>query len=413
MTSGVVRVRLSTPERRKRVLIFTIPNAGHLNVLKRMVGQYRDEYEFRLVLVDRTNTPPDVTDVGVPVVTPTACGRFINTPAGAVFARACDLLDECLALARAFDPDLVMYDFCAVEGYFVGQVLGIRSWCSIPGLIGPLVDHGYLARSVSSADNRAALAAIRDRYGVSVRPDQVELVSNSLFLPAELNLLWSYPAVTPANFTDNRHPARYRFVGYPVSGRPARRGRCDRPLVYLSLGTEVMDNLWYGQRDTRDGVRRCVAGLAERWASWDVEVVFAAMDRPVLARYPANWRVYAAVDQQDILSRADVFVTHGGSNSLHEAVVLQVPMVVAPFFGDQLLIGRRVRELGIGIALAVPEGTDKDTPKDHLNDGLAERMDEAVREILADDRYRRSYAAVPLDSTPPLAELDVTVRRDG
>jgi UDP:flavonoid glycosyltransferase YjiC (YdhE family) len=406
-------VRLSTPQRRKRVLIFTIPNAGHLNVLQRMVGRYRDEYEVRLVLVDRTNTPPDLTDIGVPVATPLACGGFTNTPAGEVFARACDLLDECLALARAFEPDLVIYDFCAVEGYFVGRVLGIRSWCSIPGLIGPLVDQEYLARSLSTDANQEALVAIERRYGVLVRPDQVELISNSLFLPAELNLLWSYPAVTPANFLDNRHPARYQFAGYPSSGHAARRGRSGNPLVYLSFGTEVMDNLWYDQQETRDGVRRCVAGLAERWASSDVEVVFATMGRPVLARYPANWRVYGTVDQQDMLSRADVFVTHGGSNSLHEAILSRVPMVVAPFFGDQMLIARRVQELGIGVVLAVPEATDKDTPKDHLKDGLAERIDGAVRRILADDRYRRSYATIPLDSTPALAELEAIVGLDG
>src|SRR5690348_3345852 len=96
---GGRHVRSKTPKRRRRVLIFTIPNAGHLNVLKRMITQYRDEYEFRLVLVDRTNTPPDLADVGVPVVTPVACGRFTNTAAGEVFARANGLLDECVALA--------------------------------------------------------------------------------------------------------------------------------------------------------------------------------------------------------------------------------------------------------------------------------------------------------------------------
>jgi UDP:flavonoid glycosyltransferase YjiC (YdhE family) len=406
-------VRPTTPERRKRILIFTIPNAGHLNVLKRMIGQYRDEYEFQLVLVDRTNTPPDLTDVRVAVVTPVACGSFTNTPAGEVFARVRGLLDECVALARVFQPDLVIYDFCAVEGYFVGQVLGIRSWCSIPGLIGPLADREYLAQSLSTDTNREALAAIERRYGVTVRPDQVELISNSLFLPAELNLLWSYPAVTPANFRDNRHPARYQFSGYPSHGHAAPRGRSATPLVYLSFGTEVMDNLWYDQKETRDGVRRCVAGLAERWASREVEVVFATLDRPVLARYPANWRVYGTVDQQEVLGRADVFVTHGGSNSLHEAILFQVPMVVAPFFGDQMLIGRRVRELGIGIVLAVPEAVDKDAPKHHLGDGLAGRIDKAVRQVLADDRYRRGYAAVPLDSTPALAELEARVERDG
>jgi UDP:flavonoid glycosyltransferase YjiC (YdhE family) len=398
-------VRPAIPGDKRRILIFTIPNDGHLNILKRMIREYRDAYEFHLVLVDRSNTPPDLADLGVPVVTPQASRNFTNTPAGQVFARVLDLLDECVAVARAFEPDLILYDFCAVEGHFVSQALGIRSWCSIPGLIGPLVDHDYLARSLASPANRDALAAIERRFGVVVGPDQVELISNSLFIPAELNLLWSYPSVTPANFLDNRRPARYQFAGYLSDGHPGRRRLSGTPVVYLSFGTEVMDNLWPAEEQTRQGVRRCVAGLAARWASWDVEVVFSTQDKPVLAEYPANWRVYGKVDQQEVLSRADVFVTHGGSNSLHEAVLFQVPMVVAPFFGDQMLIGGRVRELGIGMVLDAAQGVEKDKPKQFLNDDLVDRMDHAVRRILADDRYRRSYAGLRLESMPALAEL--------
>jgi UDP:flavonoid glycosyltransferase YjiC (YdhE family) len=392
------------PGSRGRILIFAIPNEGHLNIIKRMIREYRDAYQFQLVLVDRSKTAPDLAELNASVVVPRALCRFTNTPAGRVFARVHDLLDECLAAARAFRPDLVIYDFCAVEGHFVGRVLGVRTWCSIPGLVGPLVDRDYLDRSVSTPANRGALAAIERRYEVSVRPEQVELISNSLYLPAELNLLWSYPSVTPANFLDNRHPARYQFAGYLSDGHP-RQERSGTPVVYLSFGTEVMDNLWHAEEQTREGIRRCVAGLARRWASRDVEVVFSSLDRPVLAEYPANWRVLRKADQQRVLSRADVFVTHGGSNSLHEAVLYRVPMVVAPFFGDQVLIGRRVEELGIGIALGTTGGVDKDKPKAFLDDRLSDRIDGAVHRILADDRYRRGYDRIPLESTPALAEL--------
>ncbi|BCB74944.1 hypothetical protein GCM10022251_54470 [Phytohabitans flavus] len=392
-------------EGRKRILIFAIPNDGHLNIIKSLVRVYRDAYQFQFVLVDRNKTAPDLADLEASVVVPQALGTFINTPAGRVFARVHDLLEDCLAAARAFRPDLIIYDFCAVEGHFVGRMLGIRTWCSIPGLIGPLVDRVYLDQCLSTTANRDALAAIERRYGVSVRPEQVELISNSLHLPAELNLVWSYPSVTPANFLDNRQPARYQFAGYLSDGHP---GRCDRsgtPVVYLSFGTEVMDNLWHAEEQTRDGVRRCVAGLAQRWASPEIKVVFSTLDRRVLAAYPANWRVHRKVNQQEVLSRADVFVSHGGGNSLHEAVLCQVPMVVVPFFGDQMLISRRVEELGIGIALGTAEGVDKDKPKHFLNDRLADLIDRAVRQILADDRYRRSYSRTPLESTPPLAEF--------
>ena len=51
-------------------------------------------------------------------------------------------------------------------------MLGVRRWSSIPGLIGPLTDRGYLAGSLASTANQNAIAAIYERYPIarSTRP---------------------------------------------------------------------------------------------------------------------------------------------------------------------------------------------------------------------------------------------------
>jgi UDP-glucoronosyl and UDP-glucosyl transferase len=391
----------------KRIMIFTIPNEGHLNILKRMIREYRDRHTFAVTLVDRHNSPPELGDLPAPVRALRGSSRYLNTPAVRVLQRVHDLLDECLQATCDFRPDLILYDFCALEGRFTADALRLRSWCSVPGLIGPLVDTEYLARCVSSVENRDAIRSIRYRYGVAVEPSEFELVSNSLYLPAELNLLWSYPAVTPADFRRNRRPARYQFAGYLSDGhsrRPRHPNR--RPLVYLSFGTEVMDNLWLAQEETRQGVRSCVAALAKLWERDELHVIFSTQGRRVLDTYPTNWTVRDRVDQQQVLSAADVFVTHGGSNSLHEALLVRVPLVVTPFFGDQALAARRVEELGVGIGLGVDDRVDKDKPKHFLTPELAGRIDDAVKLVLRTDRYRRALERLPLSATPPLAELD-------
>ena len=389
---------------KKEITVFTIPNDGHLNILRRLIGRYQDSYEFQLVFVDQRNTPPDLRDLTVPVRWLTNARGFTNTPATRLFERVAAVLDECLDLVRARRPDLIIYDFCAVEGNLVGRAAGIPYWCSIPGLVGPFIHRDYLTDSLSSPANRSAIAAIRRRFGIDVEPDDVEVISNCLHMPGELNLLWSYPSVTPRDFLRNRKTADYQFAGYLSDGY-ARTGGSARPLIYLSFGTEVMDNLWPAQRQTRAGVRECVAGLADRWRGGDVEVVFVTQGRPVLGHYPPNWTVRDTVDQQRVLSRADVFVTHGGANSFHEALLFKVPMVVVPFFGDQVLIGRRVEELGIGVDLIRDERIDKDKTRRFLGDGLAAAIDRAVRRMLADGAYRRGFEGIALESTPPLAAL--------
>lgn len=389
----------------KKIMIFTIPNDGHLNILKRMVREHGATHEFQLVLVDQRNTPPDLSDLTHPVITLPRSRRYRNTPASQVFHRVDSLLDDCLAAARRFGPDLIVYDFCALEGHLVGKVLGIPTWCSIPGLMGPLTHTDYLAESLSSPVNRRAITSIEQRFGLTIDRADIEVISNCLHIPGELNLLWSYPSITPRTFLHNRKKARYEFAGYLSDGYHRRARLTGFPTVYISFGTEVMDNLWLTQEATRAGIRRCVAGLARLWAAEPVEVVFVTQGQRVLDEYPENWTVRDKVDQQATLSRADVFVTHGGSNSFHEAILLRVPMVVVPFFGDQVLVGRRVEELGIGIDLIEDEGIDKDKSKWFLTADLAARIDAAVFQVLANDKYRSGFDELVLTATRPLADL--------
>jgi UDP:flavonoid glycosyltransferase YjiC (YdhE family) len=391
---------------RNKILIFTIPNDGHLNTLRRLIRDYHRSHTFGLVLVDHKNTPPDLSDVAAEVFTPKRAESFVNTPASAVFTRVAHVLDECLAFACEFQPDLILYDFCALEGHFAGQVLGVRHWSSIAGLVGPLTNHEYLRRSLDSIANQDAIAAMWDYHRIAIDPAGIELISNSLHIPAERNLLWSYPSVTPHDFRTNRAAADYQFVGYPSDGHQrTTKPSGTPPLVYVSFGTEVMDNLWPAQKPTRTGVRRCVAGLARRWEPLGIDVVFATQGQTVLDEYPANWSVQGNVDQQKVLSHADVFVTHGGANSVHEAVLSKVPMVVTPFFGDQTLASRRVEQMGIGVALGSDDDVDTAKPKHFLNDELTVRIDQAVRRILRERSFRDSLDRVPLHATSALAAL--------
>lgn len=67
-----------------------------------------------------------------------------------------------------------------------------------------------------------------------------------------------------------------------------------------------------------------------------------------LKNVPENYRIYNVVPQLAVLKKADVFVTHGGMNSVNEALSIGVPMVVIPFMSDQPTNARRIEELGLG-----------------------------------------------------------------
>ena len=69
-------------------------------------------------------------------------------------------------------------------------------------------------------------------------------------------------------------------------------------------------------------------------------------------RIPENIFIHQSVDQLAVLERADLFITHGGMNSLNEALCYTMPMVVVPMADDQPMIGARIAELGLGTVVS-------------------------------------------------------------
>ena len=96
---------------------------------------------------------------------------------------------------------------------------------------------------------------------------------------------------------------------------------------------------------------------------------------------PANFTVRASVPQLAVLQQAAAFVTHGGMNSVQEALFWGVPLVVVPQAADQMFVAQQVPALGAGVRL--------------LNkDVTAARLRHAVQTVVQAPQYREASARV-------------------
>jgi len=122
-------------------------------------------------------------------------------------------------------------------------------------------------------------------------------------------------------------PKTYQFVGPSIVDRKEKAAlnlnefSQDKKLVYISLGTIVNKNLNF--------YKTCFKAFADM----DLQVVLAVGNRiriDDLGEIPENFSVFTYVSQLDVLTKASVFITHGGMNSVHESILKEVPMIVIP-----------------------------------------------------------------------------------
>gem|GEM_PF-1235722 len=384
-----------------KILIFCPPFDGHLNVIKQLTGNGKCLFQWKIVITGWTNTPIETASPrgGVTVLAKSALGE--TDPALWTLPRAAELLEDCLDIARKYQPDLILYDFFSIEGNLVGALLGIPAWSSIPAFMGGFEDANYLAKKLASDDNIAAMRDLNKRYGLTIDPKELEMISDGIHIPGEVNIVWSYPSITPTDFMAHRQEKHYVFVGSAHTPTTTSRdlNAPARLAIYLSFGTVVMNNLWNQQAEIREGLTVFFSELAKIWQDRPWDVVFVTQGKEILSHYPDNWRVVKIANQFEALNRSSVFVTHGGSNSFHEAVLAQTPMVVVPFFGDQPLVARTVAKLGLGLNIVPSATIDTHAPRDYLRHGLAQAVDAAVEEILSDGSYKEAARDINLAHT--------------
>ena len=164
-----------------------------------------------------------------------------------------------------------------------------------------------------------------------------EIVENG----PECNLVYTLRCFQP--FEDQFPEDRFHFIGPSVYARreegfPALSG----PVIYISLGSILK------------GAERFFRCCIEAFRNEAVTVVLCVgrqWDASRLGAVPENVLLRNHVPQLEVLKQASLFITHGGMNSVSEAMVQGVPMVVIPFVSDQPANARKVEELGLGRVL--------------------------------------------------------------
>jgi UDP:flavonoid glycosyltransferase YjiC (YdhE family) len=237
------------------------------------------------------------------------------------------------AAVAGFRPDALVVDQQALAGAAVAERRGLpwaTSATTSAELTDPLATMGKVGDWVQGQIH-GFLAAAGLATGHAARIDP-------RFSP---HLLLAFS--TPALVGDIAVPPQTAFVGPSITARPDPTPFPwewldeRRPLVVVSLGT----------LNWQDG-ERFFARAVEALAASDVQGVVVAPPDMVGAP-PANVLVRPRIPQLALLARSSAVVTHGGHNTVCEALAHGLPLVVAPIRDDQPIIAGQVVAAGAGV----------------------------------------------------------------
>ena len=145
------------------------------------------------------------------------------------------------------------------------------------------------------------------------------------------------------DFPRRSPPAALRLCG-PLRLPEARvwQGTAGRPNVFCSLGT---------LQGARRPVFEAVARACERLGLPLTIAHGGRLDAAAAAALPGTPRVESFVPQRALLRTVSAVVTHGGLNTVLDALAAGVPLVIVPLAFEQGAIAARIERCGAGVVV--------------------------------------------------------------
>lgn len=321
-----------------KILMVNLPYTGHTNptlpLAKRLV-----ERGHQVTYINAPEWEERIEATGAAFV------AYLDYPAGlseyqqmvGCFKAAYDT-----AMKVGAGHDLLIYEMFFYLGKTVAERLGIPAVRQFSQLAWAKVGTGLIPFLFVISCHLLDMQVLKRRVAAELGVKEKRLVASVLHDKVPLNIVYA-----PERF----HPypqdldETYVFCVPPLEPAAQPTGadkripyeKMARPIIYISMGTILNSKFFY---------KRCIKAFGNKECS---VILNTGKVRPeTLGEVPPNIRAYSFVPQLEVLQHADLFITHGGMNSVNEAMYHGVPMLVMPIMNDQPINAEQVVRLKLG-----------------------------------------------------------------
>lgn len=329
-----------------KILMVSLPFSGHVNptlgIAKVLVGK---GHSVDFILSNQWKT--QVEQTGATFV---PYEKFPASPSALDLRRlsfnaACNTV-----LKYGAGHDCLIYEMLFFPGKSIADKLNIPAVCLFSTfalndeLLSRIVNTGGPLIGLLKSKTIAKAMTKRLLGNFEIQEDNLlyEITHN----PAKLNFIFT---TREFQINESHFPEyQYKFLGPSINGRSeisfSELEDLEAPLIYISLGSML--------NNAKAFYTNCVKAFEKS----PYTVIMSVGKKTNVADFghlPPNIKIYPFVPQLQVLQKAALFITHGGMNSVNEAIYFGVPMIVTPLVTDQPIVAARILELDLGRILDI------------------------------------------------------------
>jgi MGT family glycosyltransferase len=338
-----------------KIIFFSTPAHGHTNptipIVTELVLRGEEVFYFSIGEFEAkiTSTKAIYQDYEFPGgFDPAVLGRNLAELYFGLISISKSILPRLLEKVKDINPDYIIHDSIAVWGRYIASI------CNIPA-ISSISTFAYSKKSLNFINTLKFIGQVKLdglRKMIKARSLQKELfkiygVEPRLFIDTmmneeSLNIVYCSRAFQPR--VEDFDSRKYKFLGPMISKRENDPDDTDyskmkRPLIYISMGTVWKDQ--FNINTVIDALQDLSGSLVFSGDENDLEKPF----------HGENIFIRSHINQLEVLKYCDVFITHGGMNSVNEGLFFKVPLCVHSFQAEQEEVSNRIVKLKCGIRI--------------------------------------------------------------
>jgi len=357
-----------------RFLFITLPLPGHLNPMAAVAGELtRRGHEVAWAGSESFLRPVVGEDATIfPIPLRAHRGQrdrgMADTKsrwAGYIVPHARSTRKGIEAAVEAFRPEVLAVDQHAIAGAVIAHKAGLR-WASIAPTTMELTRPLAALPKVEAwiGDRMAEIWAEAGMPGVP--PHDLRFSPHLLIAFTGQALVGASPVPENAKLVGPALAQRPQDPPFPWEWIDSRRQQ-----VLVSVGTLSMDISDSFYQRVVDALRP----LADR-----LQAIVVATDAAV-PDPPEHLLVRTRVPMLELLPKVSAVVSHGGLNTVCEALYHGVPLIITPIKGDQAINAKQVAEAGAGLRISFDRAS-------------ADELRAALLTVLDDPAFRKSAQQV-------------------